>query len=215
MKPPFGQLPQAQPRFRRPALSAGRRQFGRSLVHMTFLLLWFGIMIVCTPLGGWILNFGEQLTPPDPPRVTRQQVQERLHPHYKEKRAAALQLFQQKKYQEAAFEFKQLQDPRLNDPEITIKQIRCYLELGMYDYVKTNYGNNNMSKQYLYKATTGTLEDLQKADPTPANWKKAGQVAQVAGSLSGLREIAQAYLDRKPGPALQAELEQYLRSYRY
>ena len=57
MKPPFGQLPKAEPRFRRPVASATRRQLARSLLHMGFLFIWLMVMIFFTPLGGWLWNW--------------------------------------------------------------------------------------------------------------------------------------------------------------
>ncbi|MBX3171211.1 MAG: hypothetical protein KF760_27630 [Candidatus Eremiobacteraeota bacterium] len=56
MKPPFGQLPKAEPRFRRPIASAVRRKLLKSLLHMTFLFVWILIMLVCTPAGSWLLK---------------------------------------------------------------------------------------------------------------------------------------------------------------
>lgn len=57
MKPPFGQLPKAEPRFRRPVASATRRKLARSLLHMGFLFVWLMIMLFVTPLGGWLWNW--------------------------------------------------------------------------------------------------------------------------------------------------------------
>ncbi len=56
MKVPFGDLPKAEPRFRRPVASAARRKFLKSLLHMTFLFVWIVIMLVCTPAGSWLLQ---------------------------------------------------------------------------------------------------------------------------------------------------------------
>lgn len=60
-RPPFGTLPPPQPRFRRPVLSTARRKVARSILHMTFLLTWFAIMLFCTPAGSWMVQyFGEK-----------------------------------------------------------------------------------------------------------------------------------------------------------
>ncbi|MFN8610931.1 MAG: hypothetical protein U0931_25540 [Vulcanimicrobiota bacterium] len=56
MKPPFGALPKAEPRFRRPVASAVRRKVLKSLLHMGFLFVWFAIMLICTPAGSWLVH---------------------------------------------------------------------------------------------------------------------------------------------------------------
>ncbi len=56
MKPPFGELPKAEPRFRRPVASAAKRRVLKSLLHMSFLFVWIMIMLICTPAGSWLFH---------------------------------------------------------------------------------------------------------------------------------------------------------------
>jgi uncharacterized protein len=50
-------VPEPKPRFRRPVLSAGRRRVARAALHMAFLLGWFAVMLVFTPVGVWVVNW--------------------------------------------------------------------------------------------------------------------------------------------------------------
>lgn len=59
MTAPYGKLPPPQPRFRRPVVSAGKRRLRQSLLHMSFLLAWIGVMLGFTPLGSWAVNWLE------------------------------------------------------------------------------------------------------------------------------------------------------------
>lgn len=56
MKPPFGELPKPEPRFRRPVASAARRKVLKSLLHMSFLFVWCMIMLIFTPAGSWLIQ---------------------------------------------------------------------------------------------------------------------------------------------------------------
>lgn len=172
---------------------------------MAFLFVWFGIMLVCTPLGGWLVQLVSP-TVPDPGAVA---VEPRKL-HYRQKEADALKLFEAKKYPQAALAYEQLLAVKVGEPTTTRNLILSYVEMGRFKELQERFRTHY---QY-YSVLTLALRDLKAATPTREHWDRAVQVASLRASLDGLRDVAQAYLQHNPPADLRPLLEAYLKENR-